>query len=114
MTNILLKTLGNATNDYWMTETTTTADDATIHIKFDRFVPSKITISAGRDVRKTTSLTITLRTKIDLGNFTYKDIVLFNKENASLNGELDPKKNNKICKPNTFIFTREDFLDSFN
>jgi hypothetical protein len=114
VTNILLKTLGNATNDYWMTETTTTADDATIHIKFDRFVPSKITISAGRDVRKTTSLTITLRTKIDLGNFTYKDIVLFNKENASLNGELDPKKNNKICKPNTFIFTREDFLDSFN
>ena len=114
VTNILLKTLGNATNDYWMTETTTTADDATIHIKFDRFVPSKITISAGRDVRKTTSLTITLRTKIDLGNFTYKDIVLFNKENASLNPDLDPDKKNKICKPNTFIFTREDFLDSFN
>lgn len=114
VTNILLKTLGNITNDYWMTESTATIDDATIHIKFDRFVPSKMTISAGRDVRKTTSLTITLRTKIDLGNFTYKDIVLFNKENASLNPDLDPDKKNKICKPNTFIFTREDFLDSFN
>ena len=113
-TNIFLKTLGTGAYDYWMAQTNASLEDSVIYIRFNKFIPSKMTISAGTPERRTTSLTITLRTKIDLGNFTYKDIVLFNKENASLNPDLDPDKNNKICKPNTFIFTREDFLDSFN
>lgn len=113
-TNIFLKTLGTGTYDYWMSKQGSSIEDSTIYIKFDKFIPSKMTISAGTPERRTTTLSINVRAKIDLGNFTYKDLILFNKENASLSAEADPNKNNLLCKPNTYIFTREDYLDSFN
>ena len=113
-TNIFLKTLGTGTYDYWMAQTNASLEDSVIYIRFNKFTPSKMTISAGTPERRTTTLSIKVRTKIDLGNFTYKDLILFNKDNATLSAELDPNKKNLICKPNTFIFTREDYLDSFN
>ena len=114
LTNILLNTTGSATYDYWMSKQRSSIEDSTIYIKFDKFIPSKMTISAGTLSRRTLTLSINVRAKIDLGNFTYKDLILFNKENASLSAEADPNKNNLLCKPNTYIFTREDYLDSFN
>lgn len=114
LTNILLNTTGSATYDYWMSKQGSSIEDSTIYIKFDKFIPSKMTISAGTLTRRTLTLSINVRAKIDLGNFTYKDLILFNKENASLSAEADPNKNNLLCKPNTYIFTREDYLDSFN
>lgn len=114
VTNMFLKTLGTATYDYWMAQTNATPDESVIYIRFNKFIPSKMTISAGTADRRTTTLSIKVRTKIDLGNFTYKDLILFNKDNATLSAELDPNKKNLLCKPNTFIFTREDYLDSFN
>ena len=114
LTNILLNTTGSATYDYWMSKQGSSIEDSTIYIKFDKFIPSKMTISAGTLTRRTVTLSINVRAKIDLGNFTYKDLILFNKEDASLSAEADPNKNNLLCKPNTYIFTREDYLDSFN
>lgn len=114
VTNIFLKTLGSATYDYWMAQVNASLDESVIYIRFNKFIPSKMTISAGTADRRTTTLSIKVRTKIDLGNFTYKDLILFNKDNATLSAELDPNKKNLLYKPNTFIFTREDYLDSFN
>ena len=114
LTNILLQTKGLGTYDYWMSKQGSSIEDSTIYIKFDKFIPSKMTISAGTLTRRTLTLSINVRAKIDLGNFTYKDLILFDKENASLSAEADPNKNNLLCKPNTYIFTREDYLDSFN
>lgn len=114
LTNILLNTTGSATYDYWMSKQGSSIEDSTIYIKFDKFIPSKMTISAGTLSRRTLTLSINVRAKIDLGNFTYKDLMLFNKENTSLSAEADPNKNNLLCEPNTYIFTREDYLDSFN
>lgn len=113
-TNIFLKTLGTGTYDYWMAQTNASLEDSVIYIRFNKFIPSKMTISAGTLTRRTLTMSINVRAKIDLGNFTYKDLILFNKENASLSDEADPNKKNLLCKPNTYIFTREDYLDSFN